>query len=1536
MAEGKRIYEIKINGLQESYEGVKSLREALNTLTDTVVNVKEEEAKTASTRKEAAAGTDALAKATQKLNDWDRSYQTELALVNKELSNNKKEINDAIKLQEAQATVDAKQLDTYAQKQQYLSALNKLIRNHSTATEEDRAAIDRMVQESAALQAELKATDEQMKIYVRNVGNYPGAAKMVVDSHKSIKLQLRELKEEMTSMLANGVSKTDEAYLKLAKRAGQLKDAMVDANKDITNFASDTRGLTNAINLATTAVSTYQLYNSALQVFGGQNEAAAESMRKMMGIMTMLNSLQQIQNNLLANGSASGRLYTKAVELIQAALGLKKTATEADIATTEASTAANEANAVSQEANAAANEASAVAEGIETAATEANTVATGTNTGALGTNTGALGANATASQGAAAATNSMSVAQKAGAVASKTLSVALRAIPLVAIIGLVMALIQNWESIWNWFKKTFPVLDTLSKKFNKFGGLMNAIVSGAKAVAAAVMNWLVNPFKTFANVVGKILEGDFKGAWQAALDGLKNQFKGSVDAFKGEIVKGYARGQEEMTAKAAEESNKRTKQELAELKIQERNNKTYSKKYIELQKKDFEERKKMAKGNQEELNKIKLEEMQFEADIEDKKTAYAKSQANERKKIADKAAKDAQKAAEDYQKKIDKLLEDTQKTIEEGDKLNADKKKQILKNEEDAAKAAQQTAAKAASETLKNLTDQSFELDKITKKINVAKENLQKAQAEFNETGSESAEKTMKEQENVLKELQQDYVLQNERYLDLKLKHDKLLSDIATANGKLKQNYMQTLADNAIALKKTYTDLLDKIVNKELPEALYELGKATDDATKESLEKQIDGLNEEYERLQKSMKELFGDYSDEAIVIPVDIKVEDIVKRVDELRRKLPDGSTLLFNESQVVDMIFGFGDKIDELFKNIAGSTSFKEILKQFDYWIDKADLTEIQLMDIQKILNSDLPINRIQNNLLNYADALGVTQDEMRGVFEYSDKVGLKSDKLVKTFEQIGYAAGLSEEKIEELRNVFSSGLGLEETKKKVQELLANGTTTLAKFGEYAYDTKKQISDVNKTLDEQLKKTLTDYIASYDKQIKDAELSIKHFQELTKDIKFEPVMDDKVLSKWFSGQILNIDKTRERYDNLKSKYEEYQKSIEDGSEERKKIEDAWQAKLIATKGLYGEDSYEYSQAIKEKERLDASYVIEYERVTQQIAEIDKKTSKLREDYWKSVHDKINEIWSGFNENVFQPLAEGFGDLLAFQLEEAQEALDEITELYDKAVEARKESADRMKQINDELRADEGQNKEALQQRLAEEEVLLVQREEAERALEKEKEKRKREVEKKEAQQRVLELSQKLVEGIANTALGVTAALKYGPILGPVFAAIIGAMGAVQTGIILKQIDKAKSKMAKGGKVGEDGVSRSHKQGGHRIEDTNIEVEGGEWVINKKSSQKYDSLLRSINDDKVGLVQKQVEIIREKRIINNNQPIRFADGGQINTLAATRAVTANNDLAAITDLIKQIDFEPTVSVVDINRKNKNLVRVQQYAGKAG
>lgn len=1554
----KKTYTIEILGIKESYADVKSLQEVLSSLDDKVIKVQQTEEKAEATRKQTKSSTDALTKAQEKLANYDKAYQEELAKVNAELSANKKEISDALKVQQAQQVVDAKQLDTYKDKQTYLTALNTLIRNHSTVTDEDKDAISRMVQESAQLQAELKATDEQMKIYVRNVGNYPGAAEMVVESHKSLKQELKEIKSEMAEMLANGVSKTDEGYLKLAERAGQLKDAMGDASKDIANFASDTRGLSNAINLATSAVNAYQLYNSALQVFGFENENAAESMQKMMAIMTLLNSLQQVQNSLLENGSATARLYSKSVELIKDMLGLKKAAVEADTASTEANSVANETNSATAEANAVANEtASAASEtntavtGANTAAQGTNTAAVGTNTGAVGTNTAALGANTTANQTATTATNSLSVAQKAGAVASKTLSVALRAIPLMFIIGLVISLIQNWESIWNWFKKTFPVLDTLSQKFNKFGGFMNAIVTGAKAVAAAVVNWLINPFKTFANVVGKILSGDFEGAWKAALDGVKNQFKGTVDAFKGEVVKGYARGQEEMSAKAAAESNKRTQQELKELKIQERNNKTYSKKYIDLQKKDFEERRKMAKGNQEELNKIKLEEMQFDADVEDKKTAYAKSQAAERSKTAKSALAAAKKEADEYEKRINKLIEDSKKLIEDSDKMVAESTKSIEKNEADAKKMLQNQSVYFKNELEKRNFYLEAQIKKQQQLLETAKKeyNAWVSGAELTGTTDEDTQYQIKRWANSISEAETMLSIYNAQLDTNKEKIKEYLATIAESNARRKELMVQNLAEEGIALQKTYQDALDNVAKQmaKIEDELERMPKKDKERIGQ-LNKDLEDLKKRHDALLKSMQEQLGEYANKEIKIPVDIDTKGIIERYNKLSAEMEEkGIPLKFNELEVTDMILGFGNTFEQVFNNVARNGILYEITKQFSYWGQQAELTADQVKDAERIINGGLSVKDTEELLLQLADKFKVTKEEMQEVFDYIERNASKANPMVETFRQIGQVAGLSEEKLAELEETLKNGLNFEETNKAVMELLSHGEVNLKKFGELAYNTTKQIKDANDELNEQIKKSWTDIISASDKNINDVMLGIKRFQDATKELKFEPVMENDAFTKYFGGQILNIEKTKERYGELKIAYGNYLNSIREGGSQMQIIEQSWQQKLDATAKLYGIDSYEYRKAVEDKKQALNVFKTEREKVSQQIEQIEKKEGEVTRDYYESLEKQMKSVYSQLAENVFEPLADGFGALLDFQLEKAQEALEEIEELYDKAVEAREESAARMQEINNELRADDGQNKEELQQRLAEEEVLLVQREETERALEKEKKKREYEVNVAEAKQRKFELGQKLIEGLVNTALGVTAALKYGPILGPIFAAIIGAMGALQTGIIAKQIGQVKmpQKFAKGGRIGEQGFSRSHSQGGHRIEGTNIEVEGQEWVVNKKSSKKYNTLLNAINDDNAVEIKRQVEMLKPSTVNNyvtNNyqnqrqfagkQIVKYATGGQINYSEAARTVEANRDASQLAQLIKQINFQPQVAVTDINRVNKNLTKVRDLA----
>jgi translation initiation factor 2B subunit (eIF-2B alpha/beta/delta family) len=72
-----------------------------------------------------------------------------------------------------------------------------------------------------------------------------------------------------------------------------------------------------------------------------------------------------------------------------------------------------------------------------------------------------------------------------------------------------------------------------------------------------------------------------------------------------------------------------------------------------------------------------------------------------------------------------------------------------------------------------------------------------------------------------------------------------------------------------------------------------------------------------------------------------------------------------------------------------------------------------------------------------------------------------------------------------------------------------------------------------------------------------------------------------------------------------------------------------------------------------------------------------------------------------------------------------------------------------------------------------------------------------------------------------------------------------------------------------------------SHSQGGMPILGSNIEVEGGEYVVNKKSTEKYRSLLEYINDDK-GI-----------------KPKMFSKGGEINDIDLNKkydTILNNND----------------------------------------
>lgn len=479
------------------------------------------------------------------------------SVVSKEANKNAKE---AIDLAKAEQIAQGEVVSSYKDKQKALSTLGKEIKSMTVADGEAAKKQQEMIQQYNGLNDQLKRFDASMGNHQRNVGDYRGALKETT-------MQIKEMQGEMAQMLLNGIDKADPKFKALAQKAGELQDAIQDAREEVGRFASDTKKIDDVINIAQSATAAFELYKGAMSAFGIETEEAEKAMQKLVGAMSVIQSLQQLSNTL-QEGSATAKLFSVA---------LKATGAELVI---------NQVNAIK----------------------------------------------------AAAAQEGLSVAQKAGAVASKTLGLALKAIPLMLVISLVAALITHWEDIVGWFNKTFPVL-------KKLGGAFNGLKAVFVGVGKAILNWLINPLKTFANVIKAILAGDFAGAVKAVTEGFKNQFAGTVDAFKNDYQKQIEAGLEEITRKNAAEDDKILTHKKNMITKQKNADGTYRKEYIEANKKMFENKKKMYKKDSDEYRKVLEEEAQFNQQVEDAKTAAAKKGASERAKAAKDAAKEAKDAA---------------------------------------------------------------------------------------------------------------------------------------------------------------------------------------------------------------------------------------------------------------------------------------------------------------------------------------------------------------------------------------------------------------------------------------------------------------------------------------------------------------------------------------------------------------------------------------------------------------------------------------------------------------------------------------------------------------------------------------------------------------------------------------------------------------------------------------------------------------------------------------------------------------------------
>lgn len=456
-----------------------------------------------------------------------------------------KALKEQIELEKANQTVQEGTTNSYREKQKLLSALGKIIKSMNTSTKEEVDRQKELISKYSELNSELKQFDAAMGNHQRNVGDYRGAIRDMAQ-------ELKGVQGELATLINNGIDKADPKFVELAKKGGQIKDSMKDAADEINRFSSDTKRIDDVINVVQSATAAFTLFKGAMSAFGFETENAEQAMQKLLGAMSILQSLQQL-SNALQQGSATAKLFNAAMKVTGGQLIV------------------NQANALK----------------------------------------------------AAVATTGLTAAQKTATVASKAFGLALKAIPFMFAIGLILELVNHWEDLVGWVDKTFPSLQ-------KFGGALTALKGVVMGVGKVIEHWLVNPVRMFAGMVAKIVKGDFKGAFEVFTEGVKKQFAGIGEAFNEGFNDQVNKAAEKAAKKQMEEALKVTQYDLEMLKARKGNQAKYSKEGIALQRKEFEQRKALAKGNADELRQIALDEANFERELQENMTSTAKANAKER------------------------------------------------------------------------------------------------------------------------------------------------------------------------------------------------------------------------------------------------------------------------------------------------------------------------------------------------------------------------------------------------------------------------------------------------------------------------------------------------------------------------------------------------------------------------------------------------------------------------------------------------------------------------------------------------------------------------------------------------------------------------------------------------------------------------------------------------------------------------------------------------------------------------------------------
>ena len=423
----------------------------------------------------------------------------------------------------------------------------------------------------------------------------------------------------------------------------------------------------------------------------------------------------------------------------------------------------------------------------------------------------------------------------------------------------------------------------------------------------------------------------------------------------------------------------------------------------------------------------------------------------------------------------------------------------------------------------------------------------------------------------------------------------------------------------------------------------------------------------------------------------------------------------------------------------------------------------------------------------------------------------------------------------------------------------------------------------------------------------------------------------------KTFDNQISNLRDAQSKINEIMSKQPVYNKigivNISETKKQYKEIEDASKrmiSEIITQQALL---NAAFSKGLIKPEAMNA--------IKSQLNDIMAEFKQMR----GSIKQESDNVIPRFIESCqiyvqaavdsFQTIMSAVWDAQDTQFEKEQELLDKMNEELDKKLDEQQEIVqqhkDAIDSIEDELATSRGDRRQHLIDQINAEMAAQRAAQKQEQKIAKEKEALAKKQEKLDKDRKKAEYKRNMLQAIVNGALAVTmAAVNAWPM--PAIAMMAAAAAATAAQIAIMASNKP---YAKGGQLdGGVAVGNRHRDGGIKVLGGRAEIEGGEFVTNRLTTEKNIDLLDYINSKKKRInLDDLMEFYSSGKVKRNISSIspkaKFADGGTIPTIS--------NDYAFDDRLISAFEDYSNrpvvVSVVDINNRQSAVKNVQVLAG---